>query len=274
MLKVEVNQLTNQQLAAWPLARDNYRALEQVKVKTLDVNGHRYKVQFNPARITSSAAKVDSVSISQRKCFLCSANRPEEQKGVPYKEDYTILLNPYPVFPLHYTIVLNEHAPQLIASRYGDMLDLAQLMDENIVFYNGPKCGASAPDHFHFQAGSKGLLPIENDRNRSHAIIIESSDRQEMLHRFEQIYNSLPLPPNDAEPMMNIITWYENRLWVTCIFPRKKHRPDCYSAEGEDHMLISLAAVDMGGMFITPVEKDFEKITAKNIADIINEVCL
>ena len=284
MLKDEINQLTNQQLAAWSLARDNYRALEQVKVKTLDVNGQQYKVQFNPARITSSSAKVDAASISQRKCFLCSANRPAEQKGVPYKEDYTILLNPYPVFPRHLTIVLNEHAPQHIASRYGDMLDLAQLLDDDILFYNGPKCGASAPDHFHFQAGSKGLLPIENDRNRSHAIIIESNDRQKMIHRFEQIYNSLPLQPGDVEPMMNIITWHENQKskiknqklpnWVTCLFPRKKHRPDCYWAEGENNMLISLAAVDLGGMFIMPLEKDFEKITAKNIADVINEVCL
>jgi len=274
MLKEAVNHLAHEQLSAWPLASANYRALSQAKVKTLDVHGRLYNVQFNPARIVSSSAKVDTETISRRKCFLCTAHRPAEQKGVPFKEGYTVLLNPYPVFPRHLTIANNEHAPQLISSRYGDMLDLALLLDDDTVFYNGPESGASAPDHFHFQAGSKGTLPVENDRNRSHAIIIESSDRQEMLRRFEQICNSLPLQPGDIEPKMNIITWYENGLWVTCIFPRKKHRPDCYWAEGEDNMLISPAAVDMGGMFITPLEKDFEKITAKNIVDIINEVCL
>jgi hypothetical protein len=274
MLKEEVNQLISQQLIVWPLARDNYRTLEQVKYKTLDVNGRLYKVQFNPARITSSAAKVDLESISQRNCFLCSANRPAEQKGIPFKDRYTILLNPYPVFPRHFTIPLNEHAPQLIASRFGDMLDLAKLLDDDIVFYNGPKCGASAPNHFHFQAGSKGLLPIEKDRNRSHALCIESDNRQDMLLRFEQIYDSLPLQPHHAEPMMNVIMWYENGVWTTFLFPRKKHRPECFYAEGEENMLISPAAVDMAGVFITPMEKDFEKITAKNIVDIVNELCL
>ena len=268
MIKEKVNQLFQEQLNAWELAKNNYKALEQARVKTLDVEGRRYIVQFNPARIVSSSANVDGQSISRRPCFLCSANRPVEQKGVIFNDSYTILVNPYPIFPRHFTIPSNEHTPQLIASRFGDMLDLAQQLDDEVVFYNGPKCGASAPDHFHFQAGSKGFLPIENDRNRSNVLCIESENKQIMFRRFEQICDSLPLQSDDTEPKMNILTWYENKQWTTCIFPRKKHRPNCYST----NMLISLAAVDMGGVFITPLEKDFNKITAEDIAGILNEV--
>jgi hypothetical protein len=153
------------------------------------------------------------------------------------------------------------------------MLDLAQQLDEYTIFYNGPSCGASAPDHFHFQAGIKGILPIENDRNWN-AIRFESENKQDLFLRFRQIYDTLPLKPADSEPMMNILTWYGDNMWTVCLFPRKKHRPECYFAEGENKMLISPAAADMGGVLITPLEKDFEKITAENIADILYEVMI
>jgi len=270
-LKNQIDQLFEEQLNGWTLAQNNYRALKYVEEKALNVNGRQYIVQFNPERITSSAAKTDAKSISERPCFLCQANRPAEQKGIPFKDGYIILVNPYPIFSRHLTIPSVEHTPQRIVSRFGDMLDLAFQLDNFIIFYNGPKCGASAPDHFHFQAGSKGFLPVENDRNWN-AIRIESESKQEMLQRFRQIYDALPLQSNNSEPMMNILTWYENPIWTTYVFPRKKHRPDCYWAEGEDNMLISLAAVDMGGVLITPLKKDFERITAKNIADILDEI--
>ena len=271
-MKDKVNQLFQEQLNDWELAKNNYKALEQVKVKTLDVNGHQYKVQFNPARIASSAAKVDAKSVQERRCFLCSKNLPAEQKGIPFKKKYNILVNPYPIFPRHLTIPAVEHTPQLIVSHFKDMLDLAQQLDDYVVFYNGPECGASAPDHFHFQAGSKGFLPVENDKNWSNSIRIESKDKQEMILRFLQIYDNLPLKPENSEPMLNILVWYENETWTTCIFPRKKHRPACYSAEDEANLLVSPGSVDMGGVFITPLEKDFEKITAKDIIQILNEV--
>jgi len=270
-MKDQVNQLFQEQLSEWDLAKNNYKALELVKVKTLYVNGQQYQVQFNPARMISSSARVDAQSIRERKCFLCAENRPAEQKGIPFEGRYTILVNPYPIFPRHLTIPSLEHTPQQIASRFGDMLDLAQQLDDYTILYNGSKCGASAPDHFHFQAGNKGFLPIENNRNWRHTIRIESDNRMEMLNHFEQIYNSLSLQPDDIEPMMNILTWYENDMWTCCIFPRKKHRPACYFAEGDANMLISPAVVDMGGVLITPLEKDFEKITADDIAGILDE---
>ena len=273
-MKNKINHLFKEQLSNWDLAKNNYKNLEQTRVKTLDVNGHLYKVQFNPARILSSAAKVDLQSISERKCFLCTENRPPEQKGIPFKGHYTILINPYPIFPQHLTIPAWEHTPQLIAAHFEDMLDLAQQLDDFVVFYNGPKCGASAPDHFHFQAGSKGFLPIENNQKWNSAIRIESENKKEALWRFQQIYNALPLQPDDEEPMVNILSWFNSAKWIICIFPRKKHRPACYSAEDDANLLISPASVDLGGVFITPREKDFERITAEDIMDILNEVIL
>ena len=272
MLKEKVNQLFNEQLIEWELAKNNYKALEQVKIKTLNVSELQYKVQFNPARITSSAAKVDPKSIQERKCFLCRENLPPVQKGIPFKDNYTVLVNPFPIFPRHLTIPVLEHTPQLIAPRFGDMLDLAQELDNYVIFYNGPKCGASAPDHFHFQAGNKGFLPIENEKDWSNAVRIESENKQEILDRFQQIYDSLPLQSDDLEPMLNILAWHENGIWTVCLFPRKKHRPACYFAEGDANLLISPASVDLGGVFIMPLEKDFEKITAEDIAEILCEV--
>ena len=269
----EVNKLFDEQLSNWELARNNYKALEQVKTKTLFVDGREYKVQFNPARIVSSAAKVDAQSIRERKCFLCAKNRPPEQNGIPFKDCYTLLINPFPIFPRHLTIPAMEHTPQLIAARFEDMLDLARQLDDYIIFYNGPKCGASAPDHFHFQAGNKGFLPIETNRNVNGMICIESDKKEELLDRFKQIYVAMEQKPEDDEPMMNVLAWYEAGKWIVCIFPRKKHRPSCYSAEGEANLLISPASVDLGGVFITPLEKDFEKITKKDITEILKEVC-
>ena len=272
MIKEKIQQLIEEQLNNWQLAADNYKALAQVKTKSLEVNGRLYKVQFNPTRIISSAAKVDAQSIRERKCFLCSNNRPAEQQGIVFENRYLLLINPYPIFPQHLTIPALEHTPQFISGRFEDMLNLAKELDNYVLFYNGPKCGASAPDHFHFQAGSKGFLPIQTDGKSRGEIRIESNDKQEVLSQFQEVYQSIELKPNDDEPMMNLLAWYNEEKWTVCVFPRKKHRPACYSANGEDNILISPASVDMGGVFITPLEKDFHKITAEDIAYILDEV--
>ena len=142
-----INNLLTEQLAPWETARNNYAALSGVQVKELDVNGIPYKVQFNPARIVSSGAKVDAQSIKERKCFLCPANLPPAQKGIPFEGHYNILVNPFPIFPRHLTIPEVAHVNQRIAVRFKDMLALAQALTDYTIFYNGPKCGASAPDH-------------------------------------------------------------------------------------------------------------------------------
>lgn len=156
-----IHHLLTGQLASWETARNNYAALSGVRVKELNVNGILYKVQFNPARIVSSGAKVDAKSILERKCFLCPANLPPVQKGIPFGGHYNILVNPFPIFPRHLTVPELAHTPQRIATRFTDMLELAEALTDYTIFYNGPKCGASAPDHAHFQAGNKGFMPIE-----------------------------------------------------------------------------------------------------------------
>lgn len=294
-MNLRIERLFTDQLASWELAKNNYAALSLVKTKELNVDGIRYKVQFNPARIASSAAKVDNDSIRKRKCFLCPDHLPDAQRGLPFKECYQILVNPFPIFPKHFTIPALRHADQRIKDRFGDMLDLATCAEDYVVFYNGPHCGASAPDHLHFQAGSKGFLPIEqewksriagkiatyhtatlsylNDAPRA-TLLMEATGREDAIALFNIVYDAMERKPGEDEPMMNILLWTENSGWTVCIFPRAKHRPSCYTAAGDANILISPASVDMGGVFITPQEKDFEKLTATDAASILNEVCL
>ena len=211
-----IHNLLTEQLVSWETARNNYAALSGVQVKELNVNGILYKVQFNPARIVSSGAKVDAKSIKERKCFLCPANLPAEQKGIPFEGHYNILVNPFPIFPRHLTIPETAHVNQRISPRFGDMLDLAQQLTDYTIFYNGPKCGASAPDHAHFQAGNKGFMPIEqswrelvagkvadygqaalwhlNDTPRT-TLVIESADRKTAIKLFDIVYHSLDIQP-------------------------------------------------------------------------------
>ncbi len=291
---IVVEDFINRQIAEWPTAKDNYAALEKVRVKSFELGRSKVKVQFNPARIVSSAAKVDAKSLQERKCFLCEANRPAVQEGLAWC-DYTILLNPFPIFPRHLTIPCNAHVAQRIKGRLSDMMQLAQLLDGFTLFYNGPKCGASAPDHCHFQAGNKGFMPIEHDYSKADksfvaaeegatmsllsglaecCFLIEATSVESGEKLFNKLYDALPIPDGEAEPMLNILCFFENDAWRVLVFPRKKHRPSCYFAEGEENILISPASVDMGGVFITPLEKDFNKITAEDIEKILNEVCL
>lgn len=288
-------ELLRQQKESWETAGNSYSALAQVKVKELDFDIFKIKVQFNPARIISSAAKVDAKSLQERKCFLCLDNLPLAQEGLPFGDNYQVLINPFPIFPEHLTIPVLKHENQRILPRYADMLDLAKALDRFTIFYNGPKCGASAPDHAHFQAGNKGFLPIEKDwkivdqelvymksgtslyvlkNYLRNTLVIESENKEESVRLFERIYEQLDVKDGEDEPMVNILAWYEEGWWVTCLFPRRKHRPICYFAEGDDNILFSPASVDMGGVFITPLEKDFNKISKADVSFILKEVSI
>jgi hypothetical protein len=294
----KIKELIRSQMQHWDLAMNNYRGLQMVKTQRVQLTGGRMiKVQFNPERIRSSAAKVDAKSIQQRACFLCAENRPAQQKGLAFGDDFTILINPYPIFPEHLTIVNNKHTLQQIAPNFRQMLALARELNEFTLFYNGPKCGASAPDHFHFQAGTKGFMPVEEDfrsgkythlaaeekgaklyqwkdyhcgvitfQGDASQIIVELFER---LHRYLHAYH-----PDEIEPMLNVLAYFEKESWIVHVFPRILHRPLCYFEEGEKQILISPASVDMGGVFITPREEDFEKISAVDLENILEQVCL
>lgn len=291
----KIESLFQHQLKEWATARDNYAALSSVKEKNFVVGNAHYKVQYNPARIVSSAAKVDKASLQKRQCFLCEENRPAEQTGIKWR-DYTVILNPFPIFNRHLTIPANTHTVQRIISRIGDMMSLAFELKDFVIFYNGPKCGASAPDHMHFQAGLKGLMPYpSNVKNAvlsevktlrdarlsvakgvgrvAYLIQSESVEAGEIL--FDELYDKLPVPAGEYEPMLNVLCWWtEGEGWTVAVFPRRKHRPDCYYAEGDAAYLISPASVDMGGVFITPLEKDFNRVSGDIVQQILDEVCL
>lgn len=293
-----VERFLAEQLSEWPMASDNFKALDNVKVKEIDVDGMRIKVQFNPARIVSSSAKVDAKSLKERKCFLCKANRPDVQRGIEWGDDdkYVILINPFPIFPRHFTIPDNSHVDQLIVDRVKDMIELAGDMEGYTVFYNGPKCGASAPDHMHFQAGNSDFLTLPEELEKAeHKVIasdeagnvlslidtlplkvfvIDTNNAEKGAELFARLYEALPVPEGEKEPMMNLLCYATPIGTRLVVIPRKKHRPSFYGTEGDDKMLISPASVDMGGTFITPLEKDFDLFDAETARRIYDELCL
>lgn len=290
----DIEKLIASQLIEWPQAADNYKALAGVKVKTLAVDGMKVKVQFNPARIVSSSAKVDAKSLKERKCFLCEANRPAVQSGIEWR-DYVVLINPFPIFPRHLTIPDRSHVDQLIKGRVADMMRLACELEGYTVFYNGPKCGASAPDHMHFQAGNSDFLtladalkissrnPIIVDRRGNlsalrglplNMFLISAIDFEYGQELFDRLYDALPVAAGEAEPMMNLLCFKQGDTVNLAVIPRKRHRPSFYGTEGEGCMLLSPASVDMGGVFITPLEKDFKRMDADLVRKIYDELCL
>lgn len=290
-----INSFIAEQIAEWPMAAGNFAALKDVEVKDLDVDGMHIKVQFNPARMVSSAAKVDAASLKARKCFLCAENRPDVQRGIEWGDRYTILINPFPIFPRHLTIPDITHTDQLIDGRIADMLRLAGELDEYTVFYNGPRCGASAPDHMHFQAGNSDFLTLDEnlqgvdmkviatESNSTLSLVdtlplkmfvIDTDSPEDGQELFNRLYRAIPVPDGEKEPMMNLLCYRTAAGTRLVIVPRKRHRPSFYGTEGDECMLLSPASVDMGGVFITPRPQDFERIDADTVRRIFDELCL
>ena len=291
--------LLEDQKKNWTQLYEGYKSLETVKTRSFEFDGFKIKVQFNPGRIKSSAAKVDPKSIKERRCFLCFENLPPEQKGIIYNKEYLILCNPFPIFPEHFTLPDINHFPQEIKESFGTLLSFAKDLHRHYtVFYNGPKCGASAPDHLHFQAGSRNFMPFESefdglknkygeeifsgrtlnvfgaDDGLRRFISIEGKSFEDVSSAFDIFYGLYDsLISSGEEPMMNILSSYgEDTGWRVVIFLREKHRPSHYFAGGDDRILLSPASVDIGGVCITPLEEDFNKITSGKIVEIFKEV--
>ncbi|NOU61822.1 DUF4922 domain-containing protein [Marinifilum caeruleilacunae] len=288
----------NQQVRDWPLANGNFKGLEKVEEKEFAFDGFRMKVQFNPERIRSSAAKVDKKSIENRACFLCLDKLPAEQGGIAQGKEYVILVNPFPIIPQHFTIPKVDHVDQSFMDNLEGMLSLVKDMQGYTLFYNGPKCGASAPDHMHFQGGNKGFMPVEQEyfslkekadlllksedlevRAFNHylrkMISVETANASELIAVVAKFYEAFAaMQAEEKEPMLNVICSYVDGKYIMHLFPRKLHRPTQYFAEGDDQLLISPASVDFGGVFITPRREDFEKITAADIEDMFKQVCV
>ena len=290
-LEQQVKELLDNQKQTWKVVRDNYAALDHVLVRCMNCLGREVLLQFNPERIRSSAAKVDKASLDARPCFFC--HRPKEQESLVYNADFEILVNPYPIFREHLTIPLLKHERQQIKSYMGIMLDLAKSLSAFAIFYNGPKCGASAPDHMHFQAGIRDGFPVIRDWNRKEktllwkeedtflykydsihpiSLFLVSKDKDRLVQLFMRVYELLEIKEEEYEPRMNLLTWMEKDQWVVCLYPRRESRPSCFYKEGEANILVSPATVEMSGLFIVPLEKDFVKITEVDLQKIWNEV--
>lgn len=291
--------LFHSQMNSWELLKKNYNALKNVKPKSFWFDGFKIKVQFNPERMKSTAAEVDEESIANRKCFLCINNLPAEQKGILLRDKFILLCNPYPIFPQHFTISLLKHEPQRIDENFDELLDLTKLLAPGyILVYNGPACGASAPDHLHFQVGTKLFMPIEDDIQQlkndygivvneddevsisfindgiRRLIFIESKGPSKITGAFKKIIDVYKgFSVNSIEPMMNIICSYDIEFgWSVIIFLRSKHRPECFYSRDPEKILVSPAAIDLGGVLVTPREEDYAKMDEDLVWNILDEI--
>ena len=316
----EVDAFFQSELQGWPEAAERYQAVQQqVQTRTLAVESDvELQAQWNPARIVSTGARVDSKSLAQRPCFLCDKNRPPQQHSLTTEKHFRLLVNPFPILPQHFTIPLRSHTPQHIYPYFGTLLRLAWNMPQSIVFYNGPLCGASCPDHMHLQAGSRGVVPLERDWNIYEkglrkiypltgteaalmeesgnadsrcglyllttyvcpVIVIRSMSTQWDSDLCQRVYDALPVHSDEHEPRMNVVSWrqaggigHPDEL-ITLVFPRSKHRPDCYFAQGEEQMMVSPGALDMCGLIVTPRQQDFLRLTPSMAASLLQEVSL
>ena len=287
-----ISRFFNRQLEVWTDARHRFRDLKHVETRQFS---DQLKLQWNPARIVSTGAKIDKKTLGERPCFLCDKNRPKEQMSKQIDEKFHLLVNPFPILPVHFTIPARKHQPQLIYKNYGEMHRFISLYSDLMVFYNGPKCGASAPDHLHFQAGTNGILPLQtnwqrlsrnltdiislNDEEKisvvrdfivpAFVIISKSAESDEAL--FRRLYKAMPQRGDETEPMMNIISWRKGEEFISVVIPREKHRPEAYFAEGDAQFVVSPGALDMSGLIITPREEDFRKLTEEKALSLLQE---
>ena len=293
------------QLSRWPLACENFRALKNVRVRELEAGGLTVKLQFNPARIVSSAARLNKEDIAARKCFLCRDNRPSEQIMLKFEgrknKKYHILVNPYPIFPDHLVVAAARHTDQSIRQRYVDMLDLARKYSGFTFFYNGPRSGASAPDHHHFQAAPKGIIPLECDVDRlldkeqtdgtlrfltslqdaelyhyqkftAGVFVLRAETSKSIAKLFYRLLDCTEIPEGDSEPMFNLFTFFRDGEFRSIVIFRSRHRSHHYFSDGPDHLTMSPGCADMGGVFIVPVETEFEKMTPGLLNEMLAEV--
>lgn len=278
---MNIHEFITSQLACWPDAALRRKDLDdRVVSRTIEIDGHTVVVQHNPARAVSTGAVVDAAAIASRPCFLCQANRPEEQRSIPFGR-YEILVNPFPIFPDHLTIADRSHCEQRIAGRIGDMLQLGDELRDFTIFYNGPKCGASAPDHAHFQAAPSEYFPIWSSIDISQqnpevtiagwltgVVVITSACRDDVERNFISIMKKLPAADADIEPMVNLLVRKVDDCYQLAVIPRRSHRPAEYGT-GAGQMMISPASIDMAGVFVLPRRMDYDTISGTQLKSII-----
>jgi SpoIID/LytB domain protein len=294
----ELRRYFNRQLYLWDDVRSRYRDLSKAEIRELPTDTIPLSVQYNPSRMGSTGAVINKDAVASRPCFLCGKNRPQIQMHRLVDPGYELLVNPYPILPMHFTIPMCSHQPQAILPMFREMMKLLTRYQELMVFYNGPKCGASAPDHAHLQAGTTGAIPLQREwprlsRNLKEvvqmgedaqicvvedypcaALAIRAKRVQQSERLFRILYGAMASGSDDTEPMMNIVSWRQGDDYVSVVFPRAKHRPDCYYHTGDAQFVVSPGALDMSGLFITPRREDFVRMTPEKVVEIMRECAL
>jgi ribosomal protein S18 acetylase RimI-like enzyme len=290
--------LLSEQKRTWLDLQEAYKSFKGARERDVLCRKFYVRLQYNPGRIKSSTAEVSKINAKDRQCFLCLDHLPEGQRGILYRSEYLILGNPAPVFSSHFTVSHIDHRLQAIDEHIGTFLQLiADFGSGWTVLYNGPKCGASAPDHLHFQVGPSGQMPIEREIREEKRLALITQIDGVLLYRVRDLGREAIILQGDdptgieralrsyldalekvllvtEEPMMNIAGFYGEAKWHLVIFPRRKHRPDVFFIDGDARMVVSPGVIDMGGLLITPVEKDFERLDAAAVESIYEEVSL
>ncbi len=278
----EIEVLFERQARAWPQLAKGIEGLAQATTRQVRIDWFDVFIRHIPHRVGSTTASVDRESVAKRPCFLCSGNLPPQEEGLQFDQDFTIYCNPFPIVDRHLTIVHREHSLQRIANQFGNMLDLAAALPGYFVIYNGAECGASAPDHMHFQAGARELFPIEKDtagltgvsvpNYGRNVLMFRGPDRSALIDRMERAIDLLvAVTGKRGEPLVNIAVFHERGDWAAYLFPRGKHRPQVFYT-GE--LTVSPASIDLCGVFVVPLAPDFERITGDHISAILREVTL
>lgn len=295
----DIPKFIHDQLSVWPLAAANFRSLKSSLSREVPVGGLTVRIQHNPCRIISSTAEIDEDTLNARPCFLCTENRPPEQYHLKFDgrkgRKYNIQVNPFPIFPDHLVIARDRHLKQCIWHHLPDMLDFARDYRQYTVYYNGPFSGASAPDHLHFQAVPRNLLPLEvavNSFLKEQACPLDHVQDGEIFHyrgftrgvyafrattekslakMFYRFLDACPTMDSGFEPRFNLYCWYEDGYRAMAVL-RTEIRSHHYFSKGPDHLVISPGAAEMAGVFVAPVREDYEKVTPAQIGEILSEV--
>ncbi|MBN2497287.1 MAG: DUF4922 domain-containing protein [Deltaproteobacteria bacterium] len=288
-LAADIDSLFEQQRRSWPALREAESTLATLARRELSLDGARIVVQANPGRRTSVQARVDPESIASRPCFLCPEHMPPEERGIAFGP-LVILPNPHPILGRHCTVPARDHSPQRIAGRIGLLLELARALGpEMLALYNGPRCGASAPDHFHFQSCEATAIPLLAElgaggvatgvRAREsfgrRLLAIEDRDAGEVEARIRHALDVLAgLTPDEDEPMLNILARFADARYQVVLFPRSRHRPSVFFASGRAHIAVSPAALEMAGLLVVAEPEHLERVDANSALAIYEEVSL
>jgi hypothetical protein len=271
----DVDRLLASQAQAWPALARGLQGLRESQTRVERAFDRDVLVRHIPHRIKSTTAAVDAVSIAKRECFLCPGNLDPEEEGIPIDAEFTAYCNPFPILERHLTIVHGDHRPQRISGQFGALLGLAQALPDSFIIYNGPECGASAPDHLHFQSCSRKIFPIAHDLRDGYiprVFKLTGADSGELVMRLERLMDALAAVTSAAsEPMINIAAYAIGDSWTVLVFPRGKHRPRVYATK---ELTVSPAAIDLSGVFVVPVFGDYQKIRGSDIETILEEVTL